>query len=170
MLAAGDGIAFRHALLRDAVYEEIAEPRRRGLHQRWAHTLLASERAGAIPRPAEVARHLRLARADAEAVPELVRAAADARALAALEQAVAYLEEALSIAPDRADVWLEVGELEAWRGRRDQAESAFARALALLEGGNRSCSRARGCARRAPRTARSASHGPCSGARAQRSS
>ena len=136
LLAAGDGIAFRHALLRDAVYEEIAEPRRRGLHQRWAHTLLASERAGAIPRPAEVARHLRLARADAEAVPQLVRAAADARALAALEQAVAYLEEALSIAPLRADVWLEVGELEAWRGRRDQAESAFARALALLEGGN----------------------------------
>ena len=136
LLAAGDGIAFRHALLRDAVYEEIAEPRRRGLHHRWAQTLLASERAGAIPRPAEVARHLRLARADAEAVPELVRAAADARALAALEQAVAYLEEAVSIAPDRPDVWLEVGELEAWRGRRDQAESAFARALAVLEGGD----------------------------------
>ena len=99
LLAAGDGIAFRHALLRDAVYEEIAEPRRRGLHHRWAQALLACERAGAIPRPAEVARHLRLAGADAEAVPQLVRAAAEARAVAALEQAIAYLDEALAIAP-----------------------------------------------------------------------
>lgn len=127
------GVAFRHALLRDAVYEEIAEPRRRGLHHRWACALMASEQAGGIARPAEVARQLRLAGADADAVPQLVRAAADARALAALEQAAGYLEEALAIAPDRADLWLELGEAEAWRGRREQAETAFARALALLE-------------------------------------
>ena len=73
MVAAGDGVAFRHALLRDAVYEEVAEPRRRGLHQRWAQTLLACEQAGAIPRPAEVARHLRLAGAATDAVPQLDR-------------------------------------------------------------------------------------------------
>jgi DNA-binding SARP family transcriptional activator/tetratricopeptide (TPR) repeat protein len=136
LLAAGDGIAFRHALLRDAVYEEIAEPRRRGLHHRWARALLACERAGAIPRPAEVARHLRLARADAEAVPELVRAAGEARAVAALDEAIGYLTEALEIVPDSAESWLEVGELEAWRGRRDPAEAAFGRALALLAGGD----------------------------------
>ena len=134
LLAAGDGIAFRHALLRDAVYEEIAGPRRRGLHHRWAQSLLACERAGAIPRPAEVARHLRLARADAEAVPELVRAAGEARAVAALDEAIGYLSEALEIAPDSAESWLEVGELEAWRGRREEAEAAFGRALALLAG------------------------------------
>src|SRR5207248_3229105 len=75
LLADGGAIGFRHALLREAVYEEIPEPRRRGLHLRWAQALLASERAGAIPRPAEVARQLRLARADADAVPQLVRAA-----------------------------------------------------------------------------------------------
>ena len=80
LLEVADGaVGFRHALLRDAVYEEIAEPRRRSLHQRWAHALLASEQAGVIPRPAEAARHLRLAGADREAVPQLVRAAADAR-------------------------------------------------------------------------------------------
>jgi DNA-binding SARP family transcriptional activator/tetratricopeptide (TPR) repeat protein len=133
LVAAGDGVAFRHALLRDAVYREIAEPLRRGLHRRWADALLAGEQAGATPRPAEVARQLRLAGADAEAVPQLVRAASDARALAALEQAIVYLEEALAIAPDRAELWLETGEMEAWRGRREQAEAAFARALALLE-------------------------------------
>ena len=135
MVAAGDGVAFRHALLRDAVYEEIAEPRRRGLHQRWARVLLACEEAGAIPRPAEVARHLRLARADAEAVPQLIRATANARSVGALEEAVAYVEEALGIAPDRPELWLELAELEAWRRRRDPSENAFGRAFGLLEGG-----------------------------------
>ncbi len=134
LLAAGDGIAFRHALLSDAVYEEIAGPRRRGHHQRWAHVLLACEQAGAIPRPAEVARHLRLAGADAEAVPQLVRAAADARGVAALAEAVGYLEEALAISPARAELWLEAAEVEAWQGRAEESEVAFGRALALLVG------------------------------------
>jgi DNA-binding SARP family transcriptional activator/tetratricopeptide (TPR) repeat protein len=133
LLEVADGaVGFRHALLRDAVYEEIAEPRRRSLHQRWAHALLASEQTGVIPRPAEAARHLRLAGADREAVPQLVRAAADARSLAAFEQAVSFLEEALTVAPERADLWLELGELEAWRVHRDEAEVAFERATSLL--------------------------------------
>ncbi len=136
MLIAEDGrIGFRHALLRDAVYEEIAEPRRRGLHQRWARALLAAERAGGIERPAETARQFRLAGCDSDAVPGLARAAARARAVGALNEAVAYLEEVLTIAPERADLWLELGELEAWRVRREQAEVAFQRALALLDRG-----------------------------------
>lgn len=134
LLAADGRLGFRHALLREAVYEEIAEPRRRGLHRRWANALLASEQAGSPARPAEAARHLRLAGADAEAVPQLVHAAGDARGLAALEQAVGYLEEALAIAPGRADLWLELAELEAWRGHREQAEAAFDRAVALRHG------------------------------------
>jgi DNA-binding SARP family transcriptional activator len=154
LLVANGAVGFRHALLRDAVYEEIAEPRRRSLHQSWAHALLAGEQAGAIPRPAEAARHLRLAGADLEAVPQLVRAAAAARELAALEQAVGYLEEALTIAPGRADLWLELGELEAWRVRRDQAEMAFERATRLLAEAE-PLERARGWLRRAR-----AYHGP----------
>jgi tetratricopeptide (TPR) repeat protein len=134
LLISADGrIGFRHALLREAAYEEIAEPRRRAMHQHWARALLASEQAGGGRRPDEVARHLRLAGADTEAVPQLVRAAAAARAVASLEQAVGYLEEALAITPDRAEEWLELGELEAWRGRRDLAERAFERGLVLLE-------------------------------------
>jgi DNA-binding SARP family transcriptional activator/tetratricopeptide (TPR) repeat protein len=136
LLVTAEGrLGFRHALLRDAVFEEIAAPRARGLHRRWARALIDSEDAGAIPRPAEAARHLRLAGADSDALPQLVRAAADARGVAALEQAVAYLEEALQIAPERADLWLEFAEVEAWRGLREQSETAFDRALALLEGG-----------------------------------
>jgi DNA-binding SARP family transcriptional activator/tetratricopeptide (TPR) repeat protein len=124
LLSSGAGrLAFRHALLREAAYEEIAEPRRRTMHRRWA---------GVTDRPDEAARHLRLAGADHEAVPHLVRAAAAARDVAALNEAVAYLEEALAIEPDRADEWLELGELEAWRGRRDPSEEAFDHALELL--------------------------------------
>jgi DNA-binding SARP family transcriptional activator/tetratricopeptide (TPR) repeat protein len=135
LIAAEGRLGFRHALLRDAVYEEIAAPRQRGLHRRWARALLDGEVAGAIPRPAEVARHLRLAGADTDAVPQLVRAAAGARAVAALEQSAGYVEEALEIAPEQADLWLELGELDAWRGLREQAETEFDRALALLGGG-----------------------------------
>ncbi len=148
LLQGGDGrIAFRHALLREAAYEEIAEPRRRTLHRRWAQALLDA-------RPDEAARHLRLAGADREAVPHLVRAAADARSVAALEEAVAYLEEALAIERDRVDLWLELGEIEAWRMRREKAEEAFKRALSLLEGGD-SMTLARAWLRRAR-----AYHGP----------
>jgi DNA-binding SARP family transcriptional activator len=136
LLSTEGRLAFGHALLRDAVYEEIAEPRLRGLHQRWAQALLASERVGAIPRPAEAARHLRLGGSDPEAVPQLARAAADAIAVAALDQAVAYLEEALAIAPEDPELWLELGEVEGWRARREQAEAALARAVELLADGD----------------------------------
>ena len=148
LLAADGRFGYRHALLREAVYEEIAEPRRPGLHHRWAIALLASEQAGAIPRPAEVARQFRLAGADLDAVPQLARASTAARGVAALEQAAGYLEEALAIAADRAELWLELGELEAWRGRRDQAEVAFERALAL-PGGDQPLALARAWLRRA---------------------
>ena len=135
ILSGADGtVGFRHALLRDAVYEEISDPRRRGLHRRWADALIASERAGSVPRPAEIARQLRIAGADLDAVPQLARAAAAARAVAALEQSAAYLREALEIAPDRGELWLELGEIEAWRGRRESADDAFERGLSLCAG------------------------------------
>jgi DNA-binding SARP family transcriptional activator/tetratricopeptide (TPR) repeat protein len=135
LLVAADGrVGFRHSLLRDAVYEGIAQPRLRGLHERWAQALLDTERAGGVPRPAEAARQLRLAGADPRAVPQLARAASNARAVGALGQAAGYLEEALAIAPDRVKLWLELGEIEAWRGRRKQAETAFDNAMQLLEG------------------------------------
>ncbi len=127
----GGRLSFRHALLREAAFQEIAEPRRRTLHRAWAEALSAAGQTGA-----EVARHLRLAGADPAAVPELIRAARDARALAALDQAAAYLEEALAIAPERPDEWLELGEIEAWRADRERADAAFTRALQLLQGGD----------------------------------
>jgi DNA-binding SARP family transcriptional activator len=132
LLASATSLAFRHALLRDAVCEEVAPPRRRGVHRRWARALLAAEERGAIARPAEVARQLRLAGDDREAVTQLARAAHEARSLAALAQACGYLREALGIAPEEAELWLELGELEAWRGHRPECEAAFDRGIELL--------------------------------------
>jgi DNA-binding SARP family transcriptional activator len=125
-------IGFRHALLREAAYCELPEPRRAILHERWAQTLLGGASAGGPSRAAEVARHLRLAGKDGQAVEQLALAAADARAVGALIEAAGYLEEAVSMAGDRADLWLELAEVQAWRGLRADTERAFASASGLL--------------------------------------
>jgi DNA-binding SARP family transcriptional activator/tetratricopeptide (TPR) repeat protein len=127
-------VGFRHSLLREAAYAEIAQPRRASLHQRWARTLLERSSLGGPGRAAEIARHLRLAGRDAEAVEQLALAAAAARAIGALPEAAGYLEECVSMADEDFELWLELGEVRAWRGLREQAEHAFARAQALLEG------------------------------------
>jgi DNA-binding SARP family transcriptional activator len=134
LVARGHRVGFRHALLRDAVYADLPEPRRASLHERWAETLLRCDQSGGVRRAAEIARHLRLAGRDADAVDQLARAAGDARRVAALPQAAEYLIEALSTAPKRADLLLELGDVQAWRALRPDAEAAFERALGSMEG------------------------------------
>jgi DNA-binding SARP family transcriptional activator/tetratricopeptide (TPR) repeat protein len=134
LVARGHRVGFRHALLRDAVYADLPEPRRAALHERWAQTLLRCDQSGGIRRAAEIARHLRLAGRDAAAVDQLARAAGDARRVAALPEAAEYLGEALSMAPDRADLLLELGDVQAWRALRPEAEAAFERALEFMDG------------------------------------
>jgi DNA-binding SARP family transcriptional activator/tetratricopeptide (TPR) repeat protein len=135
MLCEREGrLGFRHALLREAAYFELPQPRRVVLHERWAQTLLrcASERGPS--RAAEVARHLRLAGKDQQAVEQLSLAAADARAVGALVEAAGYLQEAVEMAGDNAELALELAEVQAWRGLREDAERAFASAKDLLAG------------------------------------
>ncbi len=135
LLAGDEGrIGFRHALMRDAVYADLAAPRRLSLHEQWANLLLERDRGAATRRAAEVARHLRLAGRDQRAAEQLALAAADARSVAALVEAAAFLREALATGGDRPELLLELAEVEAWCGRREQAEAAFDRALPLLEG------------------------------------
>ncbi len=117
-------LGFRHALLREAVYAELPEPRRAQLHERFAAVLVAG---GSPRRAAEAARHLLLAGRDEAAVEHLERAAQDARSVAAYAEAAGFLEEAARIAPDRAPLLEELAEVEAWRGRREAALDAFAR-------------------------------------------
>jgi tetratricopeptide (TPR) repeat protein len=118
-------LGFRHALLRQASYDDLPEPRRAWLHERIAE-VLGPERA------AESARHLRLAGRDELAVEHLARAAATARAVAALEEAESYLREALEIVPRDAPLLLELAEVHAWRGRPQEAATKLARALGLI--------------------------------------
>jgi DNA-binding SARP family transcriptional activator len=122
-------LAFRHALLREAFYADIPEPRRAELHERFA-VVLAEQ--GSARRAAEVARHLLAAGRDDAAVGQLERAAADARSVAAYAAAAEFLEQAARIAPARAPLLEELAEIEAWRGRRDAAFAAFDRAEAAL--------------------------------------
>jgi Tfp pilus assembly protein PilF len=122
-------LAFRHALLRDAFYADIPEPRRAELHERFAEALIEG---GSGRRAAEAARHLLLAGRDEAAVDHLARAAEDARSVAAYAEAAQFLEQATRIAPQNAPLLEELAEIEAWRGRREAAVAAFARAQAAL--------------------------------------
>lgn len=129
----GDGrVRFGHDLLRDACYAEIGDARRAAAHRRLAAALGAhtGRRAG------EVARH-HLRGGDPEAARRfLAEAARDARALGALDAAAAFLTEAAGIAGGdavgRAELWLALAEVHAWRADRPAMDVAFARAEARL--------------------------------------
>ncbi|MEA2254089.1 MAG: hypothetical protein QOG35_134, partial [Solirubrobacteraceae bacterium] len=129
-------IGYRHALLREAVYADLPDPRRADLHERLADALAAAAEPGAGLRDAEVARHLLIAGSNERAVEHLTRAATHARGVAALPEAAGFLREALEI--DRGDdaVWLELAEVEAWRSRIPESDAAFERVLALLDRGD----------------------------------
>ena len=138
-LVTGDGnhLAFRHDLIREAVYEGIIPAIRTDLHVAAARALA---RAGA---PAgQVARHYALGArpGDVLAAEWLARAAAEARQLDT-RAAVALLEEALTLAPpqwpQRIEVEANLVELLAWSGRaedaRELAGAVLDRSLAPAE-------------------------------------
>ena len=92
------------------------------------------ERGGGVRRAAEVARHLRMAGRDATR-------SANSRARPATRARWPRCRRPPSICArrsrwrlDRADLLLELGEVQAWRGLRAEAEAAFERALTSLQG------------------------------------
>ena len=132
LLTSADGqLGYRHALLREAVYADLPGPHRTHLHAEMAE-VLGPDPTGSR-RAAEVARHLRLSGRDGEAVQQLALAGDHARAVGAIDEAAAFFAEAVELRPDDPDLLLELGEAEAWRGRREASEAAFERAEALLE-------------------------------------
>ncbi|MGD0701613.1 MAG: AAA family ATPase [Trebonia sp.] len=134
---------FRHDLLREAVYADLPDPVRARLHETLATWLRErAPRGGAVRlspvrHTAEIARHFRLAGQDDLAADQLVRAAAAARAVAALPEAAAYLAEAASLT-DKAgagldpELFIELAEVQAWRGKLAESDEAFGRALELI--------------------------------------
>ena len=135
LLRTADGrTGFRHALLRDAVYAELPDPVRARLHGELAGLLRRAAGRGARAgrrglRAAEVARHLRLAGQDEQAVSYLALAARDARRVAAMAEAAGFLAEALEIEPSDPELLVELAEVEAFRGRLDPSDQAFGHAL-----------------------------------------
>ncbi len=120
---------YRHELLRDAVAADIPPPRRHRAHRAVAVAIetCADPRDGG--RAAEVAAHLQRAGLRAEAVERLRRAAQHARSTGSPAEAAALLRAAVEITQESGELWLELADAEAWRGRSDDAEAAFARAL-----------------------------------------
>ncbi|HEX6335927.1 MAG TPA: AAA family ATPase [Jiangellaceae bacterium] len=125
-------VRFAHGLVREACYAELEPARRAWLHGRVADTLQA--RPGRTV--AEVARHLLLSGREDEARGYLLTAAQQARTLGALDEAVAFLREAVEHAGDAsestAEAWLALADAEAGRGNRDEHDAAFNQAEALL--------------------------------------
>lgn len=130
LVAAGDRVGFRHALLREAVYADMSGTDRAKAHERAASLLRAG---GSHARAAEAASHLRAIGQLTEAGQLLVQAAAHARALGALADATALLTEATAALPDDPAPALELADVLAWRGRTTDAQAAFVHALPLIE-------------------------------------
>jgi len=131
---------FRHDLLREAVYADLPDPVRARLHETLATWLRERVQRGRAARPsparntAEIARHFRLAGQDDLAADQLVSAAAAARAVAALPEAAAYLAEAAALAGQAGagadpELFIELAEIQAWRGKLAESDEAFGRAL-----------------------------------------
>ncbi|HEX6525656.1 MAG TPA: AAA family ATPase [Streptosporangiaceae bacterium] len=124
---------FRHDLLREAVYEGVPDPVRVRLHGELAQVLRKRGTRGRRgPRAVEIARHLRLAGQDEQAVSQLALAARDARAVAAMADAASFLAEALAITPDDAELAVELAEVEAFRGVAADSDRAFDQALECI--------------------------------------
>jgi tetratricopeptide (TPR) repeat protein len=128
LISAEGRVGYRHALLRDAVYQTIPEPVRVRLHGELARMLRG--RGGS--RAAEVARHFCLAGLDEQAVGLLALAARDARRVAAMDAAAGFLTEALRIEPGDAELLVELAEIEAFRGSLSASDHAFHQALELI--------------------------------------
>src|SRR5882672_5020919 len=90
---------FRHALTREAIYEDLVVPRRQQLHSRVAD-VLKQRGEGA---PVDLANHLFLAGRNEEAVAMCVAAAEDAIQARAYRDAAELLERAAPFLPDGVD-------------------------------------------------------------------
>lgn len=126
---AGDRLDFRHAMLRDAFYDDLPALMRARLHRAVAEDLIVG---GGPERADEAARHLLAGGRSEDAVHELVRGAGHAVSLGAIERAESLLAQADRLHPDDADISLELAGVAAHRGRPDIARERFDRALATI--------------------------------------
>ncbi|WP_433316900.1 AAA family ATPase [Micromonospora chersina] len=138
VLPRGDGrFAFAHDLVRETLYDGLADAERRARH---AAVVRAVDRSATLAErliPADLARHAWLAGADldpARAVELLVAAARDASGRLAMEEATQHFRRALEVADEpvrRVKVLLELAQLLTHVGGQEEAERLLVDAAAL---------------------------------------
>jgi DNA-binding winged helix-turn-helix (wHTH) protein len=134
--------AFRHALVRQTLYDELSVPRRVALHRAAGEALEAAARAGADAPLAELAHHC-FAALPAGGAEQAVRwsrlAAARAHELCAYEESARHYARALealalAAAPDaalRCELAIELGEELCTAGARERGRARLAEAADL---------------------------------------
>jgi DNA-binding CsgD family transcriptional regulator/tetratricopeptide (TPR) repeat protein len=130
-----DGYRFRHALLQEAIYDELLPGERRRLHARIAEAIAASEQTDAITL-AELAHHWYRARMLPEALAASVRAGRAAACIGAPAEALTHYERAIELwdaVPD-AESRAGVDHVELMTLAAEQADmtGTFERAIALV--------------------------------------
>ncbi len=122
------GLAFRHDVIRDALYDDIPESARRALHTHVSDVLAARE-----ADPVEIAEHVvrGIERGDVETAQRLRIAAARLRTTAPRD-AIRLLDLALDAArdhPERGTIEAELADVCMWVGQPQRAEELARRAL-----------------------------------------
>ena len=132
LLVPGDGrYSFRHALLGEAVYDDLLPGERVRLHAQYADALREGSRGTA----AELARHARLAHDLDTALDASIRAGDEAMAVAGPDEAAMHYEQALELVCDparRATVDVDVSKLAVNAAEALTSSGQPTRAAALL--------------------------------------
>ncbi|QIX25370.1 AAA family ATPase [Nocardioides sp. JQ2195] len=129
--AGDDSYAFRHALLAEAIYDDLLPGERVRLHASYAEALRDGRARGTA---AELARHARAAMDFETALKASVQAGDEARAVGGPDESARHYEHALEIAADpKLAVGVEVAPLVVKASEALVANGQMHRALTLLE-------------------------------------
>ena len=109
-------LGFRHGLLREAAYVDVADPV--PLHAALAEAVDPGQ-------SAEVAGHWERAGRPDRATTAWVEVATYAQSVGALAEAADALTRAVDSAPERGDLWLQLDEVYALLGRREESDRAW---------------------------------------------
>lgn len=127
---------FRHALTREAVYQDLITPRRLALHSRAAEALSTIP---GIP-PVDLAYHLLAAEKREEAIPAVRAAAAEAERRFGFGEAAALYERIIPLLEDeveRAEVLCLEGQAHYWAGTGARGQPLLEEGIPILERGGR---------------------------------